>query len=112
MISYENNGFGLRVIQKHFGIDKNTIGKAEKHDVIGKLRWLKINEKGVPYTRQSMIEKEGLGNNQINALNTQNIVKLWYRRSQSKTNLNLMLAWAMMQALGIKYLAIMALWSC
>lgn len=43
VICYENNGFGLRAIQKHFGIDRNLIVAAEKHDVIGKLRWLKIN---------------------------------------------------------------------
>lgn len=43
MISYENNGFGLRAIQQHFGIGRDLIGAAEKHDVIGKLRVLKIN---------------------------------------------------------------------
>lgn len=57
VISYENNGFGIRAVQQHFGIDKELIEKAQKHDVIGKLRGLKIKQRGEPYTRQSMLEK-------------------------------------------------------
>ena len=77
VISYENTGYGLRAIQKYFEIDKELIEAAEKHGVIGKLRGLKLNQIGESYSRQSMLEKYNLGNDQLKNLKSQNTVLLW-----------------------------------
>lgn len=59
-----------------------------------------------------MLAKFGLGNNQLNILNPNKIIQLWNDRLKSKTYVSLMLAWGMMNALAIRYLTILALWTC